>query len=225
MSVSSIPTTATSSGTVMPRRRSTLIAATASRSLAQTIASGVAWASSASIAGTAAAYVKSARLDLHVGRASAARGGRECSTKPRSRAAPGTVSIGPLTKAMWRRPVRGEVVEGEPDARGASRRARCRCRRCGGSEPMTTTGGGWRSRASSSSVGDPQRAEDQPVAVAAVEVAEETELVVGVGAGGGDDEAASRRRRARRRWRASSRRTPGCRRRRRRGRPGRCARP
>ena len=99
----------------MPRRRSTLIAATASRSLAHTIASGVAWASSASTAGTAAAYVKSAHstcMSADVGSPSRAL----CSTKPRRRAAPGTVSIGPLTKAMWRRPRADEMVEGEPDA-------------------------------------------------------------------------------------------------------------
>ena len=47
-------------------------------------------------------------------------------------------------------------------------------------------------------VGDPQRDEDQPVAVAAVEVAEEAELIGGIGAVGGDDEAVARQCRARR---------------------------
>ena len=50
-SVLSMPTTATSSGTERPVRCSTLIAATASRSLAHMIASGLAWARSSSAAG------------------------------------------------------------------------------------------------------------------------------------------------------------------------------
>ncbi len=37
--------------------------------------------------------------------------------------------------------------------------------------------------------GDPQRAEDQAVAVAAAEIAEQPELIVGIGTIGGDDEA------------------------------------
>ena len=89
---------------------------------------------------------------------------------------------------MWRRPVAGEMVEGQPDA---GRRVgahvvdvEVRRERADDDDRLAD-----RREGVEQLVGDPQRAEDQPVAVAAAEVAEDAELIGGIGTVGGDDEA------------------------------------
>ena len=85
-------------------------------------------------------------------------------------------------------PLFDEMLEGEPDAGGGVGADVVEVHAGGqrADDHDRMTGGGERG---DQLVGDPQRDEDEAVAIAVVEAVEEPELIVGAGAGRGDDEA------------------------------------